>query len=144
MFLASLGLMLAAATATPASTHTLAVTHASGPVQASYQGSIVVRHRQVGSVSSAGRPSSLACHWTADLAVERTAMTANGSVASRSFTETAVASGRRPGWCSGTRSAIDRDAASAVRDIGRHVARAAQKDRPVLAAELDRMIAART
>lgn len=139
-FLTSLGLMLTAAHGMPAAVHTASVQHASGTIEAEYRGAVDVHHRQIGSPSPGGRPSTLRCVWTAHLAVDRIATSASDAMASRNFTRNGIASGSRPGWCSTSRAAIARDVAAHIGDVERHLALAAQDDAAALHAELDRLI----
>lgn len=137
--IASLGLGLSLIAAGPAATHTVAVEHRSGPVQAQYRGAVEIEHKQIGAVAPPGRSGTLRCAWTARLAVDRTATTATGALASRSFAVPAVAKGSRAGWCSTSRSAIAEEVAARLRDADRHLALAAQDDRQVLLSEVDRL-----
>lgn len=137
--LATLAVAAAAATAAPLPAHNLAVPHSSGTAQAEYRGAIGVQHKQVGSVAPAGRPSTLRCVWTAKMEVNRTATTAAGALASRSFVQDNVANGSRPGWCSASRAAIAREIAERLGDGSQHLVKAAEADRGVLLTELDRL-----
>jgi hypothetical protein len=138
---ASLGLVLAAASGVLGATHTVSVPHHTGPVTAEYQGKIEVQHRQVGSPAPGGRSSTLRCAWTANLAVNRMATSGTGAMASRSFTQSKVAAGTRPGWCSANRAAIAADVAARVGDPSQYLAAAAREDRLVLDTELERLAA---
>ena len=131
-------------TAAPAAAvdHVVRVDHHAGPVDARYRGSVAVAHRQVGAVAPAGRPSTLRCHWRADLAVERFATLPTGTAA-RSFGRDAVFAGSRPGWCEASRAAIARDVASRVDELRGHLRALAQEDHAPLRAELDRLHAER-
>lgn len=137
----TLAMALAAAPAAPAqpAAHSVSVAHPAGAAAAEYRGEVDVRHRQVGSAGPGGRPSTLRCTWTASMEVNRTATTAAGTLAARSFVQDNVASGSRPGWCSANRAAIARDVASRLGDASRHLASAAAADRGVLLADLDRL-----
>lgn len=135
----TIAVALAAASTAPLAAHTLAVPHASGTAQAEYRGAIGVQHRQIGTPSPGGRPSTLRCVWTANIKVNRVASTAAGMLASRSFVQEDVANGSRPGWCSANRSVIARDVAQRLGDGSTHLARAAAADRAVLLTELDRL-----
>lgn len=119
--------------------HAARIDHHSGPVTARYRGAIQVDHRQVGAVAPAGRGSSLACHWTAKIAVARHAVAASGASTQRSFVSDPVVSGRRAGWCDGQREAIARDVAAQTPDLDRHIQAVAREDHDVLRAELDRL-----
>jgi hypothetical protein len=139
MSFAILALALSASSAMPAPPHSATVAHAYGPARADYDTRIVVTHRQVGAVAGGGRAGTLACRWSADVAVERTAITAGNSLARRSFTQKSVASGQRPGWCSSARTAIDRDVSARLGDLSARAALAARDDHPALMSDLDRI-----
>ncbi|MBB5712234.1 hypothetical protein [Sphingomonas xinjiangensis] len=137
-----LGLSLAAAgpaAATPVHSHSASVEHRSGPVRADYRGTVVIEHKQVGSVAPPGRASTLRCAWSARLEVDRVATTAAGAQASRSFATPEVARGSRTGWCGTSRDAIARAVAAGLRDAERHLAAAARDDRPALLSQVDRL-----
>lgn len=138
-FLATIAAALAVASTAPLAAHSLAVPHASGTAPAEYRGAIGVQHKQVGTPSPGGRPSTLRCVWTANMEVNRVASTAAGALASRSFVQADVANGSRPGWCSANRSVIARDVAQRLGDGSEHLAQAAAEDRAVLLTELDRL-----
>lgn len=119
--------------------HSAQLDHHSGPVTARYRGALVVDHRQIGAVAPAGRASSLRCHWTAQIAVERRATTAAGATTQRSFVSDRSLSGHRPGWCAGQRDAIARDVAAQSIALDRHIQAVAREDHDILRAELDRL-----
>ena len=135
---APLAVLAATGAAAPLAAHSLSVPHASGEAAAEYRGEIAVAHRQIGAAAPAGRPSSLRCVWTASMAVDRTATTPAGALATRRFVQDDVARGSRTGWCAANRAAIARDVAAQVGDGSRHLARAAAADRGMLLTELDR------
>lgn len=139
ILLTSFAVALAAATSAPLAVHHLTVPHASGTAEAEYRGEIGVQHRQVGSAAPAGRPSTLRCLWTATMKVNRTATTAAGALASRSFVQGDLANGTRPGWCSANRSVMARDVALRLGDGRHHLVKAADADRAVLLADLGRL-----
>lgn len=141
IYLTMMGAALAALSAGPTLVHTVSVDHSTGPAVVQYSGEVDVRHRQIGTPGPAGRESTLRCVWTAGLTVERVAKAATGSTASRSFAHDKIATGSRPGWCKGNVSAMARDAADSVGDTSRHIAAAAEADRPVLNAELEGLTA---
>ena len=133
----SLGL-LAAASSAPAA-HRVQIDHRSGAVDAHYRGELDVSHKQIGSAGPGGRASSLRCAWTAKISVNREARHASGVVMTRAFTSDAVVKGSRPGWCSTNKTAIAQDVAMRTDDIQRHLLAAAEKDHPVLTAEVERL-----
>lgn len=104
------GLALGASLAAPAFAleHEVVIDHDSGPIAADYKGSVTVETKQIGTPGVAGRPSSLACKWTATLNVERVAKVGETFQSRRNLTTDNVASGSRPGWCETGAKAIDR------------------------------------
>lgn len=104
------GLALSAGLATPvlALEHEVTIDHAAGPIAADYKGSVTIQTTQVGTAGVAGRPSTLACRWTATLNVERTATVGETLQSRRTLTSDGVASGSRPGWCETNTKAIDK------------------------------------
>ena len=139
--IATLALGLGLFTAEPGApaTRSIVLEHPSGRVDARYGGTVVIEHKQIGAVAPPGRAETLRCAWSARLAVDRTATTASAASVSRSFVTAAVLRGSRPGWCSTSRSAIEREVASRLSDADAHLAIAARADRPILLAELDRL-----
>ncbi|MEN2749795.1 hypothetical protein [Sphingomonas sp. T9W2] len=138
-YLASLGTVIALATV-PAPQHVLTVQHAAGPADVEYRADPSIRYSQLGAVAPGGRPSTLRCSWSVDLAVNRVATLREGTMLSRSFVRNGVAEGSRPGWCDASRTAIEGEVKKRIGSAGRHVEAAADADRPVLLAELDRSI----
>lgn len=132
------GLLLGIASTNPM-THDVRLDHRSGAVSARYDGHVAVTHRQVGSVSAPGRPSSLRCRWSANIVVDRSARHASGSSFNRSIRRDAVVEGVRPGWCGAQRAAIARDVASQSETMRRHMLAVHAEDRTVLLAEIDRL-----
>ncbi|WP_233150928.1 hypothetical protein [Sphingomonas mollis] len=137
------GLAMAAAPVTAAE-HRTRIDHPVGPVDAHYRASVDVAHKQVGAVAPGGRSSSLRCHWSATVNVDRVARHAAGSVMARSISRDAAIKGSRPGWCEGQRTAISRDVAARMDEVHGHMMAVAREDHPVLHAELDRLHGART
>lgn len=88
--------------------HEVVIDHEAGPIAADYKGSVTVETTQIGTPGVAGRPSSLACKWTATLNVERVARVGETLQSRRSLTSDNVASGSRPGWCETSAKAIDK------------------------------------
>jgi hypothetical protein len=108
--LAFAGLVGAGIVASPALAleHEVVIDHAAGPIAADYKGSVSVETTQVGAAGVAGRPSTLACRWTASLTVERVARVGEGLQSRRSLSREDVASGSRPGWCETNAEAIEK------------------------------------
>ena len=132
-------LALAAGIAAPAAAleHEVVIDHADGPIAADYKGTVTVETRQVGSAGAPGRPSTLACRWTARLDVERVASVGEVFRSQRILTRDKVASGSRPGWCETQARAIDRTV-EARRDTMRSAMLAlVEQDRAALLAEAD-------
>ncbi len=102
--------LLGAALASPALAleHEVVIDHEAGPIAADYKGSVAIETTQIGTPGVAGRPSSLACKWTATLNVERVAKVGEALQSRRSLTRDNVASGSRPGWCESSAKAIDK------------------------------------
>ncbi|PLK23737.1 hypothetical protein C0V72_08270 [Porphyrobacter sp. TH134] len=103
------GLLLSAAIASPALSleHEVVIDHEAGPIAADYKGSVTIDTKQVGTVGVAGRPSTLACQWTASLNVERVAKVGESLRSQRTLSSNDVASGTKPGWCKTNAKAID-------------------------------------
>lgn len=137
--LALLGMTLSLTASLPATPHSIVVQHSSGPAQVDYRSQLAIEHRQIGSVAPGGRASTLRCMWTANLLVDRTATSRSGSIASRSFVHSDLASGHRPGWCTANKRSIERDVAARMTDSDVHIAKAAEADQQMLHAELDRL-----
>ncbi|WP_139330532.1 hypothetical protein [Sphingomonas sp. Sph1(2015)] len=119
--------------------HRVQLDHHSGPVAVRYSADIGVTHKQIGAVTTGGRPSTLRCLWSANVTVHREARGAGGTALMRSAAQDRVIEGSRPGWCSTNRSAIAQDVArrhDAVRD---HLQAVAQEDHGLLRAEMDRL-----
>lgn len=134
-------LSLAMVAGAPEAAITRTLDHHSGPLTAEYRGTLLIEETQVGTVAPPGRPSTLRCSWTAHLNVDRTAMGAEGIVASRTFTRSNIAQGSRPGWCRGQSDA--RTSVADRVDHTAHLAAAADEDEALLAAELDRIVQSR-
>lgn len=131
--------VLAASLAAPALAleHEVVIDHAEGPIAADYKGTVTVATRQVGTAGAPGRPSTLACRWTARLEVERVATVGAVFRSQRILAQDKVASGLRPGWCETQTKAIDRVVA-ARRDAFRSAMLAlVEQDRTALLAEAD-------
>lgn len=106
--LAFAGVIAAAVLASPALAleHEVVIDHADGPIAADYKGAVSIETTQVGAAGVAGRPSTLACRWTASLTVERVARVGEALQSRRSLSSEEVASGSRPGWCDTNAKAI--------------------------------------
>lgn len=108
--LAFAGLVAAGFVASPALAleHEVVIDHADGPIAADYKGSVSIETTQVGAAGVAGRPSTLACRWTASITLERVARVGQGLQSRRSLSSEDVASGSRPGWCETNARAIEK------------------------------------
>ncbi|MFN3863381.1 MAG: hypothetical protein ACK4RT_03770 [Erythrobacter sp.] len=108
--LALAGLVAAGFAASPALAleHEVVIDRAHGPIAADYKGSVSIETTQVGAADVAGRPSTLACRWTASLILERVARVGQGLQSRRSLSSKGVASGARPGWCETNAKAIEK------------------------------------
>lgn len=104
------GLAFGLAVASPAFAleHEVVIDHAAGPIAADYRGSVSIETRQVGTAGVAGRPSTLACQWTASLNVERVAKVGSALQSRRTLSSEDVTSGSKPGWCETNAKAIDK------------------------------------
>ncbi len=105
---AGFALGLAAASPALALEHEVVIDHAAGPIAADYRGSVSIETRQVGTAGVAGRPSTLACQWTASLNVERVAKVGAALQSRRTLSSEDIASGSKPGWCETNAKAIDK------------------------------------
>lgn len=131
--------VLAAGLAAPAVAleHEVVIDHIEGPISADYKGTVTVETRQVGSAGVAGRPSTLACQWTARLEVKRIASLGEELRSQAILSRDRVESGSRPGWCETQTKAIDR-IVEARRDTIRSAMLAlVEQDRSALLAEAD-------
>jgi hypothetical protein len=133
------GLAVSAAFASPALAleHEVVIDHEGGPIAADYKGSVIIETTQVGTAGVAGRPSTLACRWTASLNVERVAKVGEGLRSQRSLTSDDVASGSRPGWCETSAKAIDRLVDSRSDRFRTAMLALVDQDRSVILAEAD-------
>ncbi|TAD77947.1 MAG: hypothetical protein EAY70_07630 [Sphingomonadales bacterium] len=104
------GLVLSATLAAPAFAleHEVVIDHADGPIAADYRGAVTIETTQTGTAGVAGRPSTLACRWTATLNVERVAKVGEDLRSRRMLSREDVARGSKPGWCETNAKAIDR------------------------------------
>ncbi|WP_156361218.1 hypothetical protein [Sphingomonas sp. Leaf257] len=119
--------------------HRVQLDHHSGPVAVRYSADVGVTHKQIGAVTTGGRPSTLRCLWSANVTVHREARGPGGTALMRSAAQDRVIEGSRPGWCSTNRNAIAQEVArrhDAVRD---HLQAVAQEDHGLLRAEIDRL-----
>ena len=120
-----------------AEAHRIEIDHRGQRVEVTYQGAADVSHKQSGTVGAAGRASTLRCAWRANVSVAREARSAAGHVLARSITAEAPIVGSRPGWCSGQRDAIAQEVAARRGEVREHVLTVAERDREILALELD-------
>ncbi|WP_428968957.1 hypothetical protein ACQR50_15295 [Sphingomonas sp. Xoc002] len=119
--------------------HRVQLDHHTGPVAVRYSADVGVTHKQIGAVTTGGRPSTLRCLWSANVTVHREARGPGGTALMRSAAQDRVIKGSRPGWCSTNRNAIAQEVArrhDAVRDRLQAVA---QEDHGLLRAEMDRL-----
>ncbi|GAB4476561.1 MAG: hypothetical protein OHK0018_07380 [Erythrobacter tepidarius] len=137
--LACAGALAAYALASPALAleHEVVIDHASGPIAADYKGVVLIETTQVGAAGVAGRPSTLACRWTASLTVERVAQVGKALQSRRVLTNEDVASGSRQGWCETNAKAIE-TLVDARKDSFRTALLAlVERDRAALLAEIE-------
>lgn len=134
------GLALGAAAASDgAIEHRMQLDHHSGPVAVHYRADVGVTHRQIGAVTTGGRPSTLRCLWRANVTVHREARGAAGAALMRSAARDGVIEGSRPGWCSTNRAAIASEVAARRDAVHDHLQAVAQEDHGLLRAEMDRL-----
>lgn len=139
--LALAGLSLGACLAYPAAAleHEVVIDHVSGPIAADYRGSVTIATTQVGAAGAAGRPSTLACRWTASLNVERVAKLGESLRSHKKLTTDNVAAGARPGWCETGAKAIERMVASRSDQFREAMLALVDHDRAALLAEAESM-----
>jgi hypothetical protein len=118
--------------------HASRIDHRSGAVDARYRGDVTIRQQQVGAAGPGGRPSTLRCTWAGDMTIAREARAPSGATMMRTFTRDAVVTGSHVGWCGSQRKAIAAQVAARREALDRQLQAAAQDDRQVLHAELDR------
>ena len=137
--------LIAAALTSPAVAleHEVIIDHASGPIAADYKGSVKIETKQVGVAGVAGRPSTLRCHWTASLNVERVAKVGEVMQSRRSLTRDDVASGSRSGWCIRHTEAFDRIVETHRETFRKTMLAVIDQDRPVIVAEAERALSTR-
>ncbi|OYZ43783.1 MAG: hypothetical protein B7Y31_03210, partial [Novosphingobium sp. 16-62-11] len=135
--LAALAAGLALSAPAQAMEHKTVIEHPVGPIAADYTGSTRVEMQQIGSVGTAGRPSSLRCQWSVSLSVDRNAQVGTSLQAKRSMTRDDVVKGSSPGWCSERGNGIDK-VVEARRDTLRSAMMAmVAQDREMILAEAD-------
>lgn len=132
------GLLLGTLTGAAPIEHRVALDHPSGTVEAEYRSALAVTHRQIGTASAPGRPSSLRCQWRADLTVTREARHAAGTMLRHESSHQGVLDGSRPGWCTTNRAAIAREVASRQEALRDHLIAVAKADEARLLAEVER------
>jgi hypothetical protein len=130
---------LTASLAAPAAAleHEVVIDHAEGPIAADYKGTVTVETRQVGTAGVAGRPSTLACQWTARLDVERIAKVGTTLSSRRTLTSDDVVSGVRAGWCPSNPEAIAKLADARSDRMRSALLALVEQDRAALVAEAD-------
>ena len=121
--------------------HRVQLDHHSGPVAVRYSADVGVTHKQIGAVTTGGRPSTLRCLWSANVTVHREARGASGTALMRSAAQDRVIEGSRPGWCSTNRAAIAQEVAQRQDAVRDHLQAVAQEDHGLLRAEMDRLYA---
>lgn len=133
------GAALAAMLASPALAleHEVVIEHSAGPIAADYRGSVKIETRQVGTAGVAGRPSTLACQWTASLDVERVAKLGAAMQSRRTLTRDDVAAGSRPGWCPSNPEALGKLVDARGETIRSALMALVEQDRAALLAEAD-------
>ena len=133
------GLALGASLAAPALAleHEVVIDHAAGPIAADYKGSVTVETTQIGTAGVAGRPSTLACQWTATLNVERVAKVGEGLRSRRAMSQEDVAGGSKPGWCETNAKAIDRLVDARSETFRGAMLALVEQDRAAILAEAD-------
>lgn len=127
-----------------ASVHHVKLDHRGTSVDVRYRSTVVIDHRQIGTVAPAGGASTLRCAWTARIAVHREARHPSGSSATRAIDGARAFAGSRPGWCASNRTAIAREVARRGDELRTHMLAAAEGDHGALAAELERLHGAGT
>ncbi|WP_230481100.1 hypothetical protein [Sphingomonas sp. Leaf21] len=134
------GLLLGGVAASDAALeHRVQLDHHSGPVAVRYSADVGVTHKQIGAVTTGGRPSTLRCQWSANVTVHREARAGNGAALLRSASSDGVMQGSRPGWCSANRNAIAQEVAERQDSVRDHLQAVAQEDHGLLRAEMDRL-----
>ncbi|WP_294199812.1 hypothetical protein [uncultured Sphingomonas sp.] len=134
------GLALGAAAASEgALEHQVQLDHHSGPVAVRYSADVGVTHKQIGAVTTGGRPSTLRCLWSANVTVHREARGTTGTTLMRSAARDGVIEGSRPGWCTTQRAAIAQEVAARRDAVQEHLQAVAQEDHGLLRSELDRL-----
>ena len=119
--------------------HRVRIDHHSGPVAVRYSADVGVTHKQIGAVTTGGRPSTLRCQWSANVTVHREARADSGATLMRSASRDGVIEGSRPGWCSANRTAIAQEVARRQESVRDHLQAVAQEDHGLLRAEMDRL-----
>ncbi len=137
--LAFAGLAAAGILASPALAleHEVVIDHAAGPIAADYKGAVAIETTQVGAAGVAGRPSTLACRWTASLTVERVARVGEALQSRRSLSSEDVASGSRPGWCETNSKAIEKMVDARGETFRTAMLALVERDRAALLAEAE-------
>lgn len=135
--LALAGIAAAVSAPTLALEHTVVIEHDAGPIAADYRGTVTITTAQTGTVGAAGRPSTLACRWSAKLSVERAADLAQAVKSHRTLTRDNVAKGNRSGWCETNAKAIDKLVDGRREEFRRSMMALVEIDRAALLAEAD-------
>ncbi|WP_347301860.1 hypothetical protein V5740_07390 [Croceibacterium sp. TMG7-5b_MA50] len=140
---AAAGLTLGAIVVSPQQPleHRTQIEHASGAIDAEYRGIVTLDARQIGHPAPGGRAATLRCEWNADMAVEREARHANGSLLSRSIDGSKALTLTRAGWCNAHRSDVAQHFAERSDELRSRLVATAEADRAVLIAQVERQLA---
>jgi hypothetical protein len=130
-------LMVALALVGAAESHSVAVPHAGGSVDATYRSTTAISYSQVGAATPPGVAPTLRCRWTAHATVSREARGAGGATLAREWAPAAVLTGVRPGWCDNARQSIAEEVAARRDAIDRHRLAVAAEDRAALIAQVE-------
>lgn len=122
--------------------HEVVIDHNAGPIAADYRGSVTIETTQTGAAGPVGRPSTLACRWTASLSVERVATLGETLQSRRTITSENIASGQKPGWCQTQAKAIDKLVEGRRESFRKTMLAMVEQDRAALLAEADSKAAA--
>lgn len=141
MFLSVLSSLAALGTATAASAplHQAELTHADGTYNATYRTQSIVHVREIAPVALMRQVNAL-CRWQADLVVNRAVGTTTGAPVAamgKAIHRFAPVGGAEAGRCQDVRGRIDAQIARRLQAVQGEAVAVAQRDRAVLASELD-------
>lgn len=125
--------LILVALAASAATHSISVDHHGTAVEAVYSARTDINARTIGA-HTPNRMDGRRCHWTATVVVDRAL--AHGPTMARTIASDRSFSGTHAGACSGDKSGIHREIAAREDEIRAHLIAVAERDRPVLTAEL--------